>query len=143
MLRLPLVLVTMLAVFAGSGAASLLFVLGGGITLWLTMWFLSSLFFVGDALAFDHLSLWPSFLQSLMLVRGNGFRVLVFASIVNLIMLGARAVWGILGGNPAGALLAMIINGYLATAMTIGIYVFYQDLRRHWQAAQLGRQLSK
>ena len=143
MLRLPLILVTALAVFAGSGAASFLFVLGGGITLWLTMWFLSSLFFVGDALAFDRLPLWPSFLQSLMLVRGNGFRVLVFASIVNLLMLGARAVWGILGDNPAGALLAIILNGYLATAMTIGIFVFYQDLRRHWQSAQLGRQLSK
>ena len=50
MLRLPLVLVTALAVFSGSGAASLLFVLGGGITLWLTMWYLSTLFFVGDAL---------------------------------------------------------------------------------------------
>ncbi len=46
MLRLPLLLVTTLAVFAGSGAASFLFVVGGGITLWLTMWFLSALFFV-------------------------------------------------------------------------------------------------
>jgi hypothetical protein len=143
MLRLPLILVTALAVFAGSGAASFLFVLGGGVTLWLTMWFLSSLFFVGDALAFDRLTLWPSFLQSLMLVRGSGFRVLVLASIVNLLMLGARAVWGILGANPAGALLAIIVNGYLATAMTIGIFVFYRDLRRHWQSAQLGRQLTK
>jgi hypothetical protein len=143
MLRLPLILVTALAVFAGSGAASFLFVVGGGITLWLTMWFLSPLYFVGDALAFDRLSLWPSFLQSLMLVRGSGFRVLVLASIVNVLMLGARAVWGILCSNPAGALLVIVVNGYLATAMTIGIFVFYQDLRRHWQSAQLGRQLSK
>jgi hypothetical protein len=143
MLRLPLVLVTMLAVFSGSGAANFLFVLGGGITLWLTMWFLSSLFFVGDALAFDHLPLWASFMQSLILVRGSGFRVLGLASIVNVLMLGARAVWGILGSNPAGAVLAIILNGYLVTAMTIGIFVYYQGLRRHLQAAQLGRQLSK
>ena len=142
MLRLPLILVTALAVFSGSGAASLLFVFGGGITLWLTMWFLSSLFFVGDALAFDRLPLWPSFMQSLILVRGNGVRVLILASIINLLMLGARAIWGFVGSNPAGAVLAIVLNAYLATAMTIGIFVYYQDLRRHWQSAQLGRQLS-
>ncbi len=129
-------------VFSGGGAASFLFVLGGGITLWLTMWFLSSLFFVGDALAFDRQPLWPSLMQSLILVRGNGFRVLALATLVNLLMLGARAVWGFFGSNPAGAVLAIVLNAYLATAMTIGIYVYYQDLRRHWQSAQLGRQLS-
>lgn len=143
MLRLPLVLVTALAVFSGGGAASFLFVLGGGITLWLTMWYLSTLFFVGDALAFDRLPLWPSFMQSLILVRSNGFRVLVLASLINLLMLGARAIWGFLGGNVAGAAVAIVLNAYLATAMTIGIFVYYQDLRRQWQSAQLGRQLSK
>jgi hypothetical protein len=35
------------------------------------MWFLSSLFFVGDALAFDRLPLWAAFMQSLVLVRGS------------------------------------------------------------------------
>ena len=143
MLRLPLVLVTALAVFSGGGAASLLFVLGGGITLWLTMWFLSSLFFVGDAFAFDRLPLWPGLMQSLILVRANGFRALALAILINVLLLGARTVWGMVGNNPAGALIAIIVNGYLATAMTIGIYVYYLDLRRHWQAAQVGRQLSK
>lgn len=143
MLRLPLVLVTALAVFSGGGAASFLFVLGGGITLWLTMWFLSSLFFVGDAFAFDGQSLWPGLMQSLILVRINGFRALMLATLINVLLLGARAVWGMLGDNPAGALLAIIVNGYLATAMTIGIFVYYLDLRRHWQAAQVGRQVSK
>lgn len=143
MLRLPLVLVTALALFSGGGAASFLFVLGGGITLWLTMWFLSSLFFVGDALAFDRMPLWPSFMQSLILVRGSGFRVLGLALIINLLMLGARGLWGLIGSNPAGAVLAVVLNAYLATAMIIGIFVYYQDLRRQWQSAQLGRQLSK
>lgn len=143
MLRLPLLLVTALAVFAGGGAASFLFVFGGGITLWLTMWFLSALFFVGDALAFERLPLWPSLMQSLVLVRANSFRVLILSILVNLLMLGARALWGFIGDNPAGAALAIVINGYLATAMTLGIYIFYQDLRRRWAAAQLEQQLSK
>lgn len=143
MLWLPLVLVAMLAAFSGSMVAGFFLVLGGGITLWLMMWFLSSLFFVGDALAFDRLPLWASLMQSLILVRGSGFRVLALATLVNLLMLGARAVWGILGGNPLGAMFAIVLNGYFVTAMTIGIFAYYQDLRRQRQAAQLGRTLSK
>ena len=76
-------------------------------------------------------------MQSLILVRGNSFRVLLLAIIVNLLMLGARAIWGFVGSNPAGALLAIVLNAYLATAMTIGIFVYYQDLRRVWQSAEL------
>jgi hypothetical protein len=143
LLRLPLVLVTTLAVFSGSAAAQLLFVIGGGITLWLTMWFLSSLYFVGDALAFSRQTLWPSLMQSLMLARANSFRVLILAVVVNVLLLGARAIWGFMGSNPAGAILAIILNGYLITAMTIGIYVYYKDLRRHMQFGETGRQLSK
>lgn len=142
-LRLPLVLITTLAVFSGSGAVQFLFVLGGGVTLWVTMWFLSALFFVGDGLAFERQPLSVSLMQSLVLVRGDGFKVLFLAAVVNLLMLGARAVWGLIGGNPVGAVLAIIVNSYLATAMVIGIYVYYQDLRRHWQAAQVSRQANK
>lgn len=143
LLRLPLVLVTTLAVFSGSAAAQLLFVVGGGITLWLTMWFLSSLYFVGDALAFDRQTLWPSLMQSLLLVRANSFRVLILAVVVNVLLLGARAIWGFIGSNPAGAILAIVLNGYLVTAMMIGIYIYYKDLRRHAHLGEMGRQLSK
>jgi hypothetical protein len=143
MLRLPLLLVTTLAVFSGSAAAQLLFVIGGGITLWLTMWFLSSMYFVGDALAFDRQSLWQSLMQSLLLVRSNSLRVLILVMLINVLLLGARAIWGIIGENPVGAIIAIIVNAYLVTAMTIGIYVYYRDLRRHAHLAEMGRQLSK
>jgi hypothetical protein len=143
MLRLPLLLVTTLAVFSGNAAAQMLFVVGGGITLWLTMWFLISLYFAGDALAFDGLPLWPSLMQSLVLVRSNGFRVLVLATLINVLLLGARGIWGLIGVNPAGAVLAIVVNAYLVTATTIGIYVYYKDLRRLAHLTQIGRQLSK
>ncbi len=142
-LRIPLALVTALAVFSNSAVAQVLFMLTGGITLWLTTWFLSALYFVGDALAFEHQPLSVSLAQSLILARSNGFRVLALATVVNLLMLGARGVWGLVGSNPAGAVLAIIINSYLATAMVIGIYAYYKDIRRHWQAAQVSRQVSK
>lgn len=143
MLRLPLLLVTTLAVFSGSAAAQFLFIIGGGITLWLTMWFLSSLYFVGDALAFDRQPLWPSLMRSLLLARSNSFRVLILVALVNVLLLGARAIWGIVGANPAGAILAIIVNAYLVTAMTIGIYVYYKDLRRHARFEEMSRQPSK
>jgi hypothetical protein len=143
MLRLPLLLVTTLAVFSGSAAAQFLFVIGGGITLWLTMWFLSSLYFVGDALAFDRQPLLPSLMRSLLLARSNSFRVLILVALVNVLLLGARAIWGIIGANPIGAILAIIVNAYLVTATTIGIYLYYKDLRRHARLEETSRQLSK
>ena len=89
------------------------------------------------------INLAASLAQSLILARSNGFKVLGLAAVVNLLMLGARAVWGFLGGNPVGAALAIIVNSYLATAMVIGIYVYYRDIRRQWQAAQVSRQVNK
>ena len=143
LLRLPLALVGALTVFSSSAGMQFLFMMTGGITLWLTMWFLSVLYFVGDALAFEHQPLSAGLAQSLVLARSNGFRVLALVTVVNLLMLGARAVWGLVGNNPAAAVLAMIINSYLATAMVIGIYACYRDIRRHWLAAQVSRQVNK
>ncbi len=143
LLRLPLALVTALAVFSSSTVVQFLFMLTGGITLWLTTWFLSALYFVGDVLAFEHQPLAISLSQSLILARSNGFKVLALATVVNLLMLGGRAAWGFVGSNPASAVLAIVINSYLATAMVIGIYAYFRDIRRHWQAAQVSRQVNK
>jgi hypothetical protein len=94
-------------------------------------------------LAFDRQPLWQGLMQSLVLVRSNSLRVLILATLVNVLLLGARAIWGFIGENPAGAILAIVVNAYLVTGMTIGIYVYYRDLRRHAHLAEMGRQLSK
>ena len=138
LLRLPLALVTGFALFTGSALAEFLFVLSGAFTLWLTLWFLSSLYFVGDALAFDRQPLWPSMLQSLLMVRTHGLRTLGLAAVVNLLLLGARAMWGLIGTHPAGALFSIVANAYLATAMVIGIHFYYQHLKQQ-QLAQASR----
>ncbi len=138
LLRLPLALVTGFALFTGSVVAEFLFMLGGAFTLWLTLWFLSSLYFVGDALAFDRQPLWPSLLQSLLMVRVNGLRTLALAAVVNLLLLGARAMWGLIGVHPAGAFFSIVANAYLATAMVMGIHFFYQHLKQE-QLAQASR----
>lgn len=136
LLTLPLGLVGLLAQLSGGTGVQLLLAMGGGFTLWLMLWFLSALFFVGDALTLEGLSLGRSLFQGLALVRANGFRTLIFAALVNLIMLGARALWGIIGGAPLGALTAMLLNAYLATGMLISIFAYYGSLRRAWQAAR-------
>jgi hypothetical protein len=50
LIRLPLGLAGALAVVTGSGLGSALFVLSGGLTLWFTLWFLSSMFFVSESM---------------------------------------------------------------------------------------------
>ena len=94
-----------LAVFSGDGAASRLFVLGGGITLWLThVVLVSSLFFVSDAIAvLTGQPLWPSLMQSLILARATDFRAFrLQRSLINLISAGVRRGVGPAGADPAG-----------------------------------------
>ena len=51
-------------------------------------------------------------------------------ALINLILLGFRAVWGLLGQTPIGAIAAIVGNGYLVTAMLFAVYAFYVELRR-------------
>lgn len=142
-LRVPLGLVSVLVQFSNSNTMNFLYSMTGGVTLWLTMWFLGALFFTGDALAFEHQTLSASLAQSFVLVRDNSMKVLILATVINVLMLGARALWGFIGDSNATALLAIVINSYLATAMVIGIYAYYRDIRRHRQVARASRQVSK
>lgn len=139
LLRLPLALVTSLTVLTGSAGAGALFVLSGGITLWLMLSFLCALFFAGDAMVLGGQPLWPSIWQSMVLVRSSGIKTLGLAALVNLLMLGSRAIWGLIGGTPLGALAAVLGNAYLATSMLLAVFIYYGNLRRQWQLKAQGR----
>lgn len=134
-LRIPLALMTALAMGAGSSVTVFLFVLSGGITLWLTMSFLVSMFLASDAIVLDGQGFWPGIWRSLVLARVSGIRTLGFVVLVNVLMLGARAVWGIIGGTLAGTAVAILGNGFLTTGMVLASMVYYDGLRREWQAA--------
>lgn len=133
-LTLPLALVGLFAQVAGGGGSALLLALSGGVTLWLLLWFLSALFFVGDLLVLEGASLWTSMFQSLVFVRASGFRTIIFAALVNVIMLGARALWALIATNPVGVLVAILLNAILATGMLLSIFVYYRSLRHYWLA---------
>ncbi len=128
-LRMPLALATALALLNSGGGVSLLFVFSGGLVLWLTLWFLLAFFFASEALALDGQPLWASLWQSMILARRNSMRVMGLVVLINLIMLGFRAVWGLIGQTAMGAMVAILGNAFLGTAMLYAIFVYYTSLR--------------
>jgi hypothetical protein len=133
-LRMPLAVAMSLLVLSGSGATALLFAVIGGITLWMLLWFLTSFFFVSESVLIDHQPLLRSIMRSVALVRLQSLSTIGLVMMVNLVMLGFRAVWGLIGQSPAGALFAIAANAYLATSMVLAIFVYYEDRRRRLEA---------
>ena len=133
-LRLPLGAAVTLMVLSGSPVSALLFAAVGGITLWALLWFLISVFFVSEAMLLDGQPLWRSGLQSVAVIRGQGLRMIALIITINLLMVGFRAVWGILGQTPGGAVVAIVGNAFLATSMLLAVFAYYEELHRLWRA---------
>jgi len=138
-LYIPLGLAMIIVASATNAATGLLFAVTGGMTLWLLLWLLTSVFFVSEAMVLEGKPLWQSLRQSFSLARQNSLRTISMVIIINLILLGFRAVWGFLGQTPVGAVVSIIGNAYLVTAMLLAVYVYYGELRRRAQAAAAAR----
>lgn len=139
---IPLVMATSIATFLGSVATGIAFALTGGITLWILMWFLTSAFFTSEALLLDGSSLLGALGQSAVLVRRSGLRTLSLVAVINLLMLGFRAAWGLLGQTPVAVVAASVGNAYLATGMLLAIFAYYDGLRKAWVMANKSRSMS-
>jgi hypothetical protein len=133
-LKIPLSVLLSLTLMTGSGASAILFALIGGITLWMILWLLTSLYYAIEAIVLDGKPVIRSVLQSIQMVRLQSLPTIGLAVTINLLMLGFRAVWGIIGQNPVGALLAIAGNAYLGVGLILGIFVYYQDRRRQFDA---------
>jgi hypothetical protein len=147
-LRIPLALAATLMMAYGSAVVGVLLALVGGVTLWLLLWFLTSLFFVCEEVLLDRQALWPGMVHSMTLVRSSSLRTVGLVLIVNVLMLGFRALWGLVGQSPIGGGLAILANAYLATGLLLGVFFYYEDLRARWlvraaQAAQQAKSLRK
>ncbi len=138
-LYLPLGLAMLFVTSSGNTAASMMFAMIGGLTLWVLMWMLTSVFFVSEAMIVDGQSFWASLWDSFRLTRQNSLRTLGLVALVNVILLGFRAVWGLVGQTPAGAIVAIFGNAYLVTAMLFAVYAYYAELRRRETAKLEGR----
>ena len=139
LLQLPLGFAGALMMMSGSALMTGLFALIGGITLWITLWLMLSLYFTGEGLMAERQPVWRSMLQGAAMMRGNVLATLGLVALINLLLVGFRSVWGIVGQSPAGAMLAIAGNAYLATAMLLAVFTFYRGLRQSWlttQAAQ-------
>lgn len=143
LIRVPLALAMALAAFSGSTLAAGIFVFSGGLTLWFMLWFLSAVFFASEAMLFDGQSMGPALWQALVLARTSGWRTFGLITLVNLIALGFRAVWGLMGQTPLGALISILGNAYLATGLLLAIFIYYNGLRRELQAMRATRKVIK
>ncbi len=123
-----------LMLFSGSAAAGILFALAGGVTLWSLLWFLTTFFFVSETILLDHQPLWRGIVQSMSMVRSSGFGAMGLMLVVNVLMLGFRAIWGVIGQSAVGGVAAIVVNAYLATGMLLAIFVYYADMRKRWTA---------
>jgi hypothetical protein len=146
-LRLPLGAAVVLLLLSGSPLTGLMFALVAGVTLWITLWMLLSLYFTSEGLLFERQPVWRSMLQGATMMRGNITATLGLISLINLLLVGFRAVWSIIGQTPAGGLVALAGNAYLATAMLLAVFTYYGGLRKQWLAAvekqQAGKQVGK
>ncbi len=143
LIRVPLALAMGLAAFSGSTLAAGIFVFSGGLTLWFMLWFLSAVFFASEAMLFDGQSMGPALWQALVLARTSGWRTFGLITLVNLIALGFRAVWGLMGQTPLGALISILGNAYLATGLLLAIFIYYNGLRRELQTLRTARKVIK
>jgi hypothetical protein len=120
--------------FSGGAGAGMLFALVGGITLWALMWLLTSLYFSSEGVVFEGQPVWRSALQSLLMIRGQVLSTFGLALTINVVLLGFRAVWGLIGQTPVGGAVAILGNGFLTTGMLLAIFVYFGELRQRWQA---------
>jgi hypothetical protein len=132
-LRLPLSLVLTMIMLTGGATSAVLFAIIGGITMWIILWLLTSFYFASEAIVLDRQPVHRSIGQSLALVRMDSLAAVGLAFLINLLLVGFRAVWRLIGQNPAGAVFAMAGNAYLGTSMLLAIFTYYQDRRRKWE----------
>jgi hypothetical protein len=136
LLRLPLGAALLMTVFSGGAGAAMLFALVGGITLWALLWLLTSLYFSSEGIIFEGLAVWRGALQSLLMVRGQVLSTFGLVVTINVVLLGFRAIWGLIGKTPVGGAVAILGNGFLTTSMLLAIFVYFGEVRRRWQARQ-------
>ena len=136
LLQLPLGFAAALMMMSGGALMTGMFALVGGITLWIMLWLMLSLYFTGEGLMAERQPVWRSMLQGAAMMRGNVLATLGLVALINLLLVGFRSVWGIVGQSPAGALLAITGNAYLATAMLLAVFTFYRGLRQYWLTTQ-------
>ena len=130
LLYLPLGLAMLFVTSSGNAGASMVFAMIGGLTLWVLMWLLTSVFFVSEAMIVDGQPFLTGLWHSVRMTRLNALRTFGLVALVNVILLGFRAVWGLVGQTPAGAIVAIFGNAYLVTAMLLAVYAYYAELRR-------------
>ncbi len=136
LLRLPLAFALTLLMLSSNPGLGVLAMMVGGLALWLTLWFLTALFFVIEAILLEHQNVWRSLVRSAQLVHRNFSAAMSLALVINVLVLGFRVVWGLIGDTSVGTVLAIVGNAYLSTSMLLASFAFYADLRKRAVATE-------
>ena len=87
------------------------------------------LFVSEEALIVGKLSSLAAIRESIVVVRRNFGASALLWLLVTIITIGLRLIWVYLAGTPAGSLVAVLGNAYIATGLTTAVLVFYYDRR--------------
>jgi hypothetical protein len=128
-LRMPLAFGLALLYVSNNSVAGMLALMMGGVALWLTLWFLTAVFFAAEGLLLEGCGLRRGLSASIRLVHRNFGRAMSLAGVINLVLYGFRIVWGLIARDPLGVPIAILGNAYLATGMLLASFTYFDNLR--------------
>ncbi|MEI2617355.1 MAG: hypothetical protein V9F06_06915 [Thermomicrobiales bacterium] len=113
-----------------------MFDLPGAAFLWLVLlvpvaWGIVHFYFVVHALVVDRLPVLPAFRASYQVVRRDPWQAARFIGVSLLLSTGLTYPLESIARKPEWAVLAVVLNAFLATGMILAAMLFYRDRARH------------
>lgn len=113
-----------------------MFDLPGAAFLWLMLlvpvaWGIVHFYFVVHALVIDRLPVLPAFRASYQVVRRDPWQAARFIGVSLLLSTGLTYPLESIARKPEWAVLAVVLNAFLATGMILAAMLFYRDRARH------------
>ncbi|MBM2826236.1 MAG: hypothetical protein HW403_300 [Dehalococcoidia bacterium] len=90
------------------------------------------LFFVDEAIFVGNMGPVQAVRSSLALIWRNYWTSLLLMVVINVLLVGTHIAWSIITKSPAGAMVAILGNGYIATGLTAAAMIFYRQRALGW-----------
>ena len=96
------------------------------------LWILLYMSFVPEAITLTEASPIKAMLSSFAIVRLNLWSVIGLTVLVNVISIGLNLIWQMLVGTPVGTFVAIMLNAYVGTSLTVAYFIFFRDRLTRW-----------
>ena len=101
---------------------------------WILMfWLLLYLYFFPEAITMSEAKPLEALMSSFAVVRANFLSAAGLIILVNVIGLGLGLIWQQLMGSTVGTVVAILLNAYIGTSLTLACFIFYRDRLARWQ----------